>query len=320
MRIALAGSGRLAAYLFFALRESRHEIAAIIQNGRQTRGWRRRLVPVSARFAGSSLSMTGQAVRHRIPIIWLDRMDERELGPLRATAPDLMLVGGFSIIFKKAVLELPRIGCVNCHSSLLPRHRGPNPFQSVILHNEAESGVTFHVMEEGIDNGAILDQEPFPLADRDTMFRVYHKACDLARDMVVPLMDRIEAEGLHGTQQLEDEATYEKKATMEDAWLDWNLTAEELDRKIRAIAPQPMPRFMYKGSEVRVLRARFDATPVEAVPGTVLAVHPSVEIATGRGRLILEGAFLTRPAPWRFPAPWRRPVPGEIIASGGPEK
>ncbi|MBI3119520.1 MAG: methionyl-tRNA formyltransferase [Candidatus Hydrogenedentes bacterium] len=313
MRIALAGTGRLGVSLLMPLVKSSHEVVAIVQDGRRLKGLRRWAAPVAGQVLGGEQSVAGRARALGIPIVWIAKMTPEELAPLRALGIDLLLVGGFSIILKKPLLELPRVGCLNTHSSLLPRHRGPNPFYAVILAGDAESGVTFHEMEEGIDTGPIVEQVRFPMSPRDTVLTVYQRACAVAGEHVVAVVDRVARDGLHGTPQDPALANYVKKPTIDDSWLDWSRPAIELDRQVRALSPSPMPRFKYKGRIVRVGRTEFDPALVDAAPGTVVGSRVVVRVATGQGALTLRVAFCTWPVPWIWPAPWGRPVVGEVL-------
>lgn len=313
MRIAIAASGRLGTTVLRPLLDSTHDVVAVIQDGRQTRGAKRWITRLLSRFLGGRENMLKLAARHRIPIFYIDKMSEAELDPLRKLNVDILLVSGFAIILKKPILELPRIGCVNMHSSLLPRHRGPNPFSAVIVQGETESGVTFHVMEEGIDTGDILDQTPFDLGPRDEMMAVYRKACVIAGERVVPLMDRIAREGLIGRPQDPALATYDRKLTDADAWLDWTRPAEELDRMVRGFSPATMPRFAFRKDTVYVARSKIVENTTGAAPGTVVRARRPVRIATGDGLLELQVAFCKRPFPWIWPTRLNRPVDGERL-------
>lgn len=313
LRLAVAGGGRLGMSLIEPLMASGHEVVAVVQDGRKTRGTRRWLAPRLARLSGSSISVAGFARQHGIPIVWIDKMTPEELAPLHRLAPDLLLVGGFGIILKKPILELPRIGCVNCHSSLLPRHRGPNPFAWALMSGDEETGVTFHVMDPGIDTGDILDQTPFPLRDDDTTLSVYRRACDLSGTRVVEVVDRIERDGLRGTPQDEARATYERNPAAADAWIRWDRPARAIVRQVRALAPSPAPRFRHGDRVVYVFRAEALDGRADAPPGTVLGSAGSVEVATGSGRLRILAAFTRAPFPWVWPAPWQRPKAGEVL-------
>ncbi len=304
MRIAVAGSGRLAAGLIGELTRTHHRVVAVLQNGRAVRGFRRTLDTRLAGLLGNDLSVLCWARRLGAPVVWLDKQTDEELAPLRALRPDLLLVGGYSIILKRPTLDIATVGSVNVHSSLLPRHRGPNPFQSVIMQGEKESGVTYHVIEEGIDTGGIIEQATFPLEPLDTMMTVYRRSCDLAHMMVTGVMDGIERDGIHPRPQDESLASYNKKAVEADSWIDWRWPAEKIDRLVRALVPIPMPRFLYEARVVQVMRVRWSPLPVDAAPGTVLALRPAVRVATGLGTVDLVGAFTKRPVPWIWPPPW----------------
>ena len=308
MRIAIAGTGNLGIGLWDGLDQTDHEIVALLGDGRLTRApWKRRLYPLAGRIFGTRNSIVGRAARRGVPVYWLDKMSEDELAPIRALAPDLILVGGFSVILKKPILEIPRIGCVNMHSSLLPRHRGPNPFCAAILAGDSATGITFHVVDEGIDTGLILDQIDFPIGERATSYEIYLQSCDLARNRVASVIDRIAEDGFQGWAQDPTLATYEKKITPNETWINWDRPAIEIDRMVRAMAPNPMPRFMHQGQIVSVARTTPDPTPVSSPPGTVLRNTVPAQIATGEGTLTINVGFISRPFPWVWPAPWLAP-------------
>jgi len=315
MRIAVAGSGRLAACLMRALLDSPHDVVALVQNGRQTRSVMRTVTASTAYLFGPQTSVLGLAARNEVPVIWIDRMDEDELSALRLLEPDVLLVGGFSIILKRPILDLPRLGCVNCHSSLLPKHRGPNPFSAVILGQDQETGVTFHVVEEGIDTGDILDQYAFDLAPNETALQVYHRCCNLAGEHVEAVMDRIEAKGrIEGTPQDLDAATYDARLTEQDVCVDWSQPVRDIGRMTRACRPFLLARFHSRGKTVYLTRIRTDDEEVDAEPGAVVASSGLVRVATGQGTLTIVSAYARAPIPWVWPAPWNRPKPGEKLA------
>lgn len=313
MRIAFAGTGLMGVHLLMPLVESSHEVVAVVQNGRKTKGLSRRLIPAVAGVFQSGSHVAGAAKRLRLPIVWIDKMTDAELEPLRALAPDLLLVGGFGIILKAPLLSLPKIGCVNCHSSLLPRHRGPNPFAAVVLAGESESGVSFHIMEEGIDTGPIVDQTGFTVTEMDTAYTVYQRSSTLAGERVVAVVDRIAAAGLSGVPQDETVASYDKMIRDDDLVIDWNQPAALIHRKIRACCLSPFARTYYKGDLVHIARANLDPTPVGEPPGTVVGQRPWLTIATGEGTIAVRVAFTRRRVPMIWPAPWSRPALGERV-------
>ena len=316
MRIAVVGTGTLSVRMLTPLLESDHEVVAVLLDGRKTKGLSRHLGPILARFFKGSFSLGGQARKLGIPYFYIDTMSEAEVAALKHLDLDLILVGGFSLILKKPLLDLPKIGCVNTHSSLLPKHRGPNPFSAAILSGDAESGVTFHWMDEDIDTGNIIAQFPWPLTENTTMLSLYRDACELAGKEVVGVLDAIADGTAPSTAQDISQATYEKKLTINDSWIDWTESAEAIDLKIRGMSPQPYVRFHWKGRTILLHRVTYDSEPVDAAPGTVLANRPTLHVATGCGVVKFRVAFRQKPIPWLWPGFGKRPDVGEVLESG----
>lgn len=313
MRIALAGSGTLGAALLTALLDSQHEVVALLRNGRIATPFQRFVLPRLAGMFAPRSSLLGMGRSAKIPTLYIDAMDEQELAPLRRLDPDLILVGGFSVILKPPLLELPSIGCVNCHSSLLPKHRGPNPFSAAVLAGDTESGVTFHIMTEGIDSGDILMQEAFPLDETDTGGSVYKKASGIAGTLVLDMLDAIERDGLRGTPQDESAATYDKRLRKKQLRLDWTRPAQELDRLVRACMPFSVARFDHFGRTVYVSRTSWDDEPAEAPPGTVVHATYPVRVATGRGHLVIKAAHTPNAFAWLWPRLYKNFRTGERL-------
>lgn len=313
MRIAIAASGRLGATVARPILASRHELVAVVQDGRSSKGAWRFLAHLGAAVFGGANNMLALAKRNRLKIVHIDKMTEEELAPLRELDIDLLLVCGFAIILKKPLLELPRLGCVNMHSSLLPRHRGPNPFSAAIIQGDTHTGITFHVMEEGIDTGPILDQAVFEIGPRDEMLTIYHQACALAGERIVDLLDKIEREGLVGIPQDHTQASYDPKTTDADTWIDWSRSAIELDRMVRGLSPAKMARCRYGENIIYVAKAEPHPGNVDAAPGTILQSSSPVRVATGEGSLDILMGLCRKPFPWIWPSPFSRPVVGEKL-------
>jgi methionyl-tRNA formyltransferase len=291
--------------------ESHHELAGVIQNGRELRGIHRRWRPWLASKIAASRSVAGFARSKGLPVVWIDKMTETELEPLRRIDPDLLLVGGFSVILKRPLIELPRIGCVNCHSSLLPAHRGPNPFLACVLANEPESGVTFHVIDEGIDSGAILRQYAIPIRDNETAGSLFRRCARLANDHLLEVLNDVESNGLRGTPQDESKASYDQKLKDADLYIDWTRPARDIERLTRAAFPFMLARCRYRGKTVYISKAKVDPQTSGAPPGQIIANRPRLRIATPDGTIVLVAGYMTRPVPWFWPRFFRRPQIGE---------
>jgi methionyl-tRNA formyltransferase len=314
MRIAMTGSGIMATLITRAILESGHELVAVIDNGRTVKGHKRWLSPLMASIFTPNAQVNAIARKRGIPIVYIDKMTEEELAPLAAVKPDLIVVGGFSIILKKPILDLPRIGCINCHSSLLPKHRGPNPFQAVILANEAETGMTFHAIDEGIDTGPILAQYRIPIASSDTAGSLVQRTSKLAAEKLPEVLALIEREGIKGAVQTPEDACYDNKLTDEELFMRWDKPADELERMVRACFPFTMARFRYRGTTVLVSRAKAYEHETGKAPGTITAVRPFVRVATGKGTLaVMVGYTTKKPLPWLWPGIFWRPPVGDRV-------
>jgi methionyl-tRNA formyltransferase len=333
MRIAVAGTGNLGLSVMQGVEDAGHDLIALVQDGRKMPpGFRRGLMLwVTGTFAAQA-TVTGYAKRLGIPILFIDKMNETDLEPLRKLDIDLLLVAGFAIILKKPLIELPKIGTVNCHPSLLPLHRGPNPFAAVILAKRTETGVSFHVMEESIDSGDILLQERVELKGIESAGAIYRKTSEMAREMVPPLLEHIETNGLIGTPQDNTLASYEGKLEGEKIVIDWNQPAEEIHRLCMACLPFALPRFRDGGRVIYISRTSFDPERVDEAPGTIIAVRPQTtfttrsgkemktrahaRIATGQGTLTVHTAFALKPIPGPWPGIFfARRAPGYVLKS-----
>jgi len=296
MRIALAANGRMGLGLLRALQDSDHEVVCLVRDGRSLSGpWR--WLDHAGGMIGGPWTVEGRAWSARVPSLWLSRQDAREAERLAAHAPDLLLVGNFGLILEAPILDVPRVGAVNTHWSLLPHHRGPNPSTSVLLAGESRTGVTFHVVNARIDAGDILEQVAFAIGPDDTATSLYHRACEEAERRIVELVDRIERDGLIGEPQDLRAGSYHRRVPVERAVLDFAEPAEVLDRTVRALT-SPMARFSWRGRTVYVSAAR-PVAHVDDAPGTVVSTRPVPVIACGQGGLAITAAWtLVPPGPW----------------------
>jgi methionyl-tRNA formyltransferase len=213
--------------------------------------------------------------------------DEAFIARLRELAPDLIVVAAYGKILPKALLELPRLGCVNVHASLLPRYRGAAPIQWAIARGETETGVTLMQMEEGLDTGPMLAQARAPIAPDDTGGSLTMKLAELGGELLAQNLPALLELTLVAVPQNDALATLAPKLVREDAVLDLTRPARELHNHVRAFQPWPGAHLpMPSGSPLKVLRTeRVDG---DGVPGTVLAAtREGITVATGAGALRL---------------------------------
>ncbi|MCS7064122.1 MAG: methionyl-tRNA formyltransferase [Methylacidiphilales bacterium] len=160
------------------------------------------------------------------------------LEQLRYEAPDLMVVAAYGQILKRPVLDLPRLGCLNIHASLLPKYRGPSPIQTAILNREKETGVTIMWMDEGLDTGDIFLQERVRLRRRETAVTLHDRLAELGSKMIIEAVRRIQSGQITRIPQ-SGEPSWTKKILREDGKIDWTQSREAIDAQIRALQPWP---------------------------------------------------------------------------------
>jgi methionyl-tRNA formyltransferase len=313
MRIVIAGTGRLGLAVMEPLLETDHEIVGVIVNGQGKTRLQKQTIGLQQKFLAENHSPQTIAVKNGIPIVWLDEQNEDEIGQIKQLKSDLIITCGFSIILKKSILSIPESGCVNVHSSLLPKHRGASPFAYVILNGDTESGVTWHTTTPGIDAGPILAQQAFPVNGEDTGLTVYKKSCETARLMAVSVLHTIENEGLNGTVQNDADATYDPRMTEERALLDWKKPAIELERLIRATLAYHHAWFYDKSKKIFVTKAKVVANEKHADPGILLNDDPPYCIACGSQALSLESVYYGSNLTSRWPSMFRQLKQGELI-------
>ncbi len=236
----------------------------------------------------SSSPTVAWARAHDVPVLQPVRArDEAFVAQLAALKLDLIVVAAYGKILPKALLELPRLGCVNVHASLLPGYRGAAPIQWAIARGEAETGVTLMQMDEGLDTGPMLARDRLPIALDDTGGSLTAKLAALGGELLARNLPALVAHSLVGVSQDPALATLAPKLVREDAELDLTLSAVELHNRVRAFQPWPGARLML--SPERSLKILKTAVLEGAgVPGTVLAAgREGITLATGMGALRL---------------------------------
>jgi methionyl-tRNA formyltransferase len=219
---------------------------------------------------------------------------------LRATPHDVMVVAAYGLILPQSVLDIPPLGCINIHASLLPRWRGAAPIHRAIEAGDSETGVTIMRMELGLDTGPMLAMERLPIATDDTTATLHDKLARLGGDMIVDALRRLESGELDATPQPEG-ANYAAKIAKDEAALDFTQPAELLARKIRAFNPFPGAAATFDGTAVKFWCA--EAVPSgEWQPGQVIAANAQDGIVVACGDGALRIAELQKPGGKRLPA------------------
>jgi methionyl-tRNA formyltransferase len=236
---------------------------------------------------------------------------------LAAYAPDLMVVVAYGLILPQAVLDLPRLGCLNIHGSLLPRWRGAAPIQRAVLAGDERTGISIMLMDAGLDTGPELLRRELAIGPRQTAGELHDRLAPLGAQAIVAAVQGWAAGSLRATPQPAAGATYAAKIRKDEARIDWSQSAVEIDRQVRAFVPWPVAATRLGDAQVRIWEAcpvtgEFAAEP-HALPGVVVkAADGRIVVATGDGLLEL----LTVQFPGRKPLKARdilnsRPLGGE---------
>jgi methionyl-tRNA formyltransferase len=165
--------------------------------------------------------------------------DEKFISELRGLKPDLIVVVAYGQILPQSILDLPKFGCMNVHTSLLPKYRGASPIQSAILNGETETGVTIMKMDANLDSGEILSQRKIPILPEDDSQTLHDKLAKLGADLLAETIPDFVAGKIPPQPQNNSEATYTTKIKKEDGKIDWNLSAQEILNRLRAFTPWP---------------------------------------------------------------------------------
>ena len=206
--------------------------------------------------------------------------------PIIDASPDVMVVAAYGLILPQTALDIPRLGCINIHASLLPRWRGAAPIQRAVLAGDAETGVTLMRMEAGLDTGPMLLKGRLPITDADCAATLHDKLAALGARLIVEALPRLARGELPGEPQPAEGVTYAAKLEKSEAALDWRQTAVALSRAVRAFDPFPGTVARIEGQTIKVWRA--EPAPGAGEPGTVLAANvDGILVACGEGALRL---------------------------------
>ena len=219
---------------------------------------------------------------------------------LSTLRPDVIVVAAYGLLLPAWVLELPRLGCINIHASLLPRWRGAAPIQRAIEAGDAETGITIMQMDEGLDTGPMLAAEALPIGADDTTATLQTRLAALGGALIVPVLhDLAGGASPARTPQPTEGVTYARKVTKDEAAIDWRLPAVAIERRLRAFDPFPGANATLHGEVVKCWRGR--VVDGSGTPGEILAVDDqTIQVACGADALEL--TQLQRPGGRRLTA------------------
>lgn len=272
MRLAFMGSPDFSVPALHALRDAGHEIAAVYCQPPRPAGRGQSVRRCPVHVAADTLGL-----EVRVP----ERLRGRDdvLAAFADLDLDAAVVVAYGLILPQAMLDAPRLGCLNIHASLLPRWRGAAPIQAAILAGDAESGVTIMRMDAGLDTGPMLLREATPITPATTGATLHDTLSEMGARLIVQTLATMPPP----TPQPPTDATYAPKLGRDDARIDWTQDAAAIERRVRAFDPWPGTFTTLGGAVLKVLAAQ----PAEGfgVPGTVLDARLTIACGTGAVRL-----------------------------------
>jgi methionyl-tRNA formyltransferase len=217
------------------------------------------------------------ALRHGLALLQPDSVAEAVTSA--PTGVDALVVAAYGLILPKALLELPRLGCINIHASLLPRWRGAAPIQYALLAGDPATGISIMQMDEGLDTGPILLQQSLPIADSDTAATLHDRLATLGARLIVEVLSRPHAAQPQDVRL----ATYAPKIDTRQAEIPWSDSAAAIDRRVRAFNPAPGARTVLDGVPLKIWKVAMEQG-AHGTPGEVLDVGASgILVACGSG-------------------------------------
>ena len=248
------------------------------------------------------------AVSRGIPVFQPQRIRRDGVDDLRALAPDLCVTAAFGQILSQEVLDIPPLGNINVHASLLPRHRGSAPIAWAIMQGDAEAGVTTMMMDKGIDTGDMLLKASTPIRPDETCGELTARLSELGAALLMDTVRALEAGTLVRTPQNEAEMTYDPMLQKEMGIIDWTLPAKEIVSRIHGLNPWPGCSTAFEGGRLKLLKA--EAVCGDGQPGEVLVADAKNGLVIAAG----EGAVRVK----LMQAPGGKPMEPKVYLNGHP--
>ena len=288
LRVAFAGTPEFASAALAAIHAAGHALPLVLTQPDRPAGRGMKLTPSPVKQLALDLGVPVTQPRS----LRLDGKFPDEAAAARAALeaarPDVLVVAAYGLILPQWVLDLPRLGCLNVHGSLLPRWRGAAPIHRAIEAGDAETGITIMQMDAGLDTGDMLLVEREPIAFDDTTGLLHDRLAALGARLIVRALADAAAGALKPVKQPEAGVSYAHKIAKAEAAIDWTLPADVIERRVRAFDPFPGATFRAHGETVKLWRAQVERLGVAAAPGSVIAVDGrQLVVACGDAALAL---------------------------------
>ena len=279
LKIVFAGTPEFAALHLQALLDSEHEVVAVYSQPDRPAGRGKKL---------QASAVKQLATAHNIAVLQPETLKTSEAQQqLTSLAADVIVVVAYGLILPTKVLNTPKYGCINVHGSLLPKWRGAAPIQRSIWAGDDETGVTIMQMDEGLDTGPMLLKKSLPIASSDTSASLYHKLAQIGPIGLLETLNNIDT--LTPEVQDNQQATHAKKLSKQEAKIDWQMDAAQIERNTRAFNPWPMAFFAIRENNIKVLAAEVIQQATTPQPGKIIQADKNgILVSTGRNALLLK--------------------------------
>lgn len=278
LKIIFAGTPDFAVPVLSMLQTSTHDVAMVLTQPDRPSGRGRKLTPSPIKEF---------ALEHDLPLYQPKSLkDPASLEVIKAVNPDIIIVIAYGLIVPKAILSLPRLGCICVHLSLLPRWRGAAPAQRALIAGDQITGVTLFKMDSGIDTGEVIAYGTLNIEKSETSASLYERLGQLGATCLKEHLPTIENETARFEIQDDESMTYAVKINKEEACVNWELSAQQIERLIRAFIPWPIAYTTLRGERMRLWKASVINQLTDAPPGMIIGLDKvGVDVACGGGIL-----------------------------------
>jgi len=289
MRIVFAGTPKFSVKSLSVLNQSEHEVIAVYCQPDRPKGRGKVLTACPVKVCAKANNL--------LVIQPEDLKDKQSQSQLALLNPDVMVVAAYGQILPKAVLEIPKLGCLNIHASLLPRWRGAAPIERAILEGDREIGISIMQMNEGLDTGDILLDKKCKISNRETAQTLHDTLSNIGANAILETLNIFPT--LKARPQQNNNATYAEKVTKDEAQIDWHQSAEQINRVIRAFNPRPIAYTnamakQFKNRVLRIIEAEVVNRQTTNSPGKVIKYDKDVcYVATSSGVINLKRVQLS---------------------------
>ena len=289
MRIVFAGTPKFSVKSLSVLNQSEHEVVAVYCQPDRPKGRGKVLTACPVKIFAEENNL--------LVIQPEDLKDKQSQTRLALLNPDIMVVAAYGQILPKAVLQIPQLGCLNIHASLLPRWRGAAPIERAILEGDKETGISIMKMNEGLDTGDILIEKKCTISNHETAQTLHNTLSNIGAKAILETLNMLPT--LKARPQQNNDATYAEKVTKDEAQIDWHQSAEQISRVIRAFNPRPIAYTnamanQFKNRVLRIIEAEIVNRQTTNSPGEVIKYDKDVcYVATSSGVINLKKVQLS---------------------------